>query len=142
MSHFGAVVFISPQIANQEVAAITTAIERLMVPYDLKTLTKEGELNPQGEWDSWKLDSYGTLGDCADQKFANTELAGNGCWVKNLSFDYVPFAVITPDGEWHKEGQMGMFGFSSDHDPYWEDKFDQMREQYANCLAVALDCHI
>jgi len=56
-----------------------------------------------------------------------------------------PLAILTPDGEWHERGAMGMFGmFRCDpHEPVqWRDAAKQIFEQHRTCLAVGIDCHI
>ena len=37
---------------------------------------------------------------------------------------------------------MGIFGQPTDLDSSWDDTFDHLREQYADCVAIALDIHI
>jgi hypothetical protein len=66
----------------------------------------------------------------------------NVCVVGDLSGDSIPFAVITPDGECHREGEMGFFGQSFENDAYWEDRWDELREKWKESVAVVLDCHV
>jgi hypothetical protein len=58
--------------------------------------------------------------------------------------DGPPYAYITPDGEWHGQGEMGWFGVSRDALPFedWINIWKQTREDYADHWAVAIDCHI
>jgi hypothetical protein len=150
MSHFLALVFFPQTIVWQGKAAIVREVGRLMAPYNL--FPTGDEYNPNGTWDGWKIggrwhgvikgissedETIGATAPADDQ-----QLEVNSCLVQDIPYDLVPFAVITPGGIWHTEGEMQEFGLSTNHDPYWEDKYDQLREQYADCLAVALDCHI
>jgi hypothetical protein len=149
MSHFVALVFISPSVFLQGEQAILAETTRLLVPYNL--WPTPNQYNPHGTWDGWEIGGrwHGTVMgrasiDRNDGTFGgfHSLLAMNSCPVRDLDYDLVPFAVVTPDGIWHVEGKMQEFGFASNLDPYWEDKYDQLREQYGDCLAVVLDCHI
>lgn len=55
----------------------------------------------------------------------------------------VPYAVLTPDGEWHQQGEMMMFGMSKDDMPEedWAAKVRAIYGDYQDHLAVVVDCH-
>ena len=57
-----------------------------------------------------------------------------------------PYAVITPDGEWHQRGKMGWFGMSSDEmtKEQWHEEVKKIFRKHAegDYLAVVVDCHI
>jgi hypothetical protein len=150
MSHFLTLVFIPSYIVQQGTRAVIHEAHRLMMPYDLHP-TPGGD-NPDGAWDGWEIGGrwHGTVarGSSIDRDSGSISeaddllLAMNSCRVQDLPYDLVPFAIITPDGILHAEGEMQEFGFAANLDPYWEDKYDRFREQYADSMAVALDCHI
>lgn len=54
----------------------------------------------------------------------------------------IPYAVVTPDGEWHQKGDMGWFGISSNEDNKWAEKFWEILKAHPNSLAVVCDLHI
>lgn len=59
----------------------------------------------------------------------------------------IPFAVVTPDGEWHERGEMGCFGIVRNEKlrDEWEEEVREIASQVAgrdDLLAVAVDLHI
>ena len=56
--------------------------------------------------------------------------------------DFVPFAFVTPDGEWHAKGEIGWWGMSWDEipDDEWERIYSDAVDKYKNF--TLLDCHI
>lgn len=62
--------------------------------------------------------------------------------VSNKLPKFVPFAFVTPDGEWHSKGKMGWWAISWDEmpDDEWEQIYLDAKEKYKkHCV---LDCHI
>jgi hypothetical protein len=57
---------------------------------------------------------------------------------------YIPYALVTPDGEWIERGQMGWWGMSSGDKPQhlWNDQVLTIYEKFSEFDAVLLDCHI
>ena len=57
---------------------------------------------------------------------------------------YVPFAILTPDGEWREKGSMGWWGVIRDEasDAQWHETVKAVLAKYPEHLAVAVDCHI
>jgi len=58
---------------------------------------------------------------------------------------FTPYALVTPDGEWHEMGKMGWFGLSTDEeDPEVWAKFckEEIGKLADTHLAVIVDCHI
>lgn len=55
-----------------------------------------------------------------------------------------PFAIVTPDGKWHEKGEMGWFGMARNKksDDDWSAFLNSIRSEHAECIAVAVDCHI
>lgn len=56
----------------------------------------------------------------------------------------LPFAIITPDGEWHERGQMGWFATVSDEDEGWDARAEKLLrdQQGKGMVAIVVDCHI
>lgn len=56
----------------------------------------------------------------------------------------VPFAVLTPDGEWHEKGEMGWFGVvrGKKDQGDWTAQVKNLLEVNLSCTAVVIDCHI
>lgn len=56
----------------------------------------------------------------------------------------IPFAIITPDGQWNERGKMGWFGCVSDEKSCedWERMAMTVYEAHKDCVGVGLDCHI
>ncbi len=57
---------------------------------------------------------------------------------------YVPFAILTPEGEWVEQGAMGWFAVVSNETPddQWHETVKAVLAKYPNHLAIAVDCHI
>ena len=63
------------------------------------------------------------------------------------SSEFKTFAVVTPDGEWHEQGEMGWFGLSSDTPAEarkWHDDYQAMFIDSADpdLILSVYDCHI
>jgi hypothetical protein len=57
-------------------------------------------------------------------------------------YNHMPFAIITPDGEWHEKGNMGWFGMEHNEKEDWQAIARQILGEHMDCIAVAIDCHI
>ncbi len=79
--------------------------------------------NPQGRWDSWRLQRL------QDSMWLAADVPRNTA----------PVAVITPDGEWH---DLGIWDnpMESEAIPYRE-RADEFLQRYPEYLAVVVDCH-
>jgi hypothetical protein len=117
------------------------------------------EANPDGKWDWWVIGGrwdgwiYGPERESAshDEKGFNLgeehQTAENNTRpVRDIPIDdpnYVPFAVVTPDGQWHQEGTMHMWAIVTDalNPEEWQRQVKELFAQYPNHLAVAVDCH-
>ena len=56
-----------------------------------------------------------------------------------------PYAFVTPDGEWHEQGQMGWFGISTASQESIAQNADDWQEaiqDYQGLYLVYVDCHI
>lgn len=56
--------------------------------------------------------------------------------------DFVPFAILTPDGEWHEEAKMGWWGMTSGEDSDWPQKARAILKAHGGDFAVLCDLHI
>ena len=56
--------------------------------------------------------------------------------------EQIPFAIVTPDGEWHEKGSMGWFGCVSGAKDDWKDVARSILAAHPGSLAVAVDLHI
>lgn len=109
--------------------------------------------NPKSQWDWWSLGGR-WAGEMTGFKFPDdgqggfnfAELyrkqLGNVCYVKHIKPDFVSFAVVTPDGEWHEKGDMGWFGAVSDGKEDWPEIYKQILAQYPEHIACLCDLHI
>jgi hypothetical protein len=61
-----------------------------------------------------------------------------------LANDFVPFALILPDGIWHEKGEMGMFAMVSNEkkEGDWDEKVRTVLQPFKDDLMVQLDVHI
>lgn len=101
-------------------------------------------LNPHGKWDCYT--------------FLDGELAKSGEFthypfqVKDLP-EVIPYAVITPDGQWHEVGRdVGVQAFAknylnysvsiSEEEVIWDLKVKAILAQYPDHLVIGLNCHI
>lgn len=99
-----------------------------------------------------------------EQRLKDPDYTCNGCkgkgkslkwpthWVKEgthmraglVPEDKIPYAVVTPDGEWHQRGEMGWFGTSSNEQPrdLWETTVRNLLQANNDSVAVVVDLHI
>lgn len=78
-------------------------------------------------------------------KFSFKDYGGDIAPVAQIKRDVVPYALMTPDGEWYAKGKMGWFGMSRDDksEDDWKDLATKLKEKYrSNHLGVVVDCHI
>lgn len=79
---------------------------------------------------------------------AEHQTVANNCRrVSDIPIDdpyYVPFAILTPEGEWREKGSMGWWGIIADEesDSKWHETVKKVLGKYPDHLAVAVDCHV
>ena len=58
--------------------------------------------------------------------------------------EIIPFAIVTPDGEWHEEGEMGWWGMVKDkkEKTNWKEEVLQIYKSWKGHLAIGCDLHI
>lgn len=114
--------------------------------------------NPRAKWDWWRvggrwdgliqgvvrLSSGGFNSGPDHERIENNSRPVEDLLAEEDEEVRTPFAVLTPDGEWHQSGAMGWWGIVSDEvEPSdWEAQVRQLYHRYRDCLAVAIDCHI
>ena len=112
-------------------------------------------LTSEIEWDEIKarrLKELEPYEDCFARKFYNPEYFSQlypteEAYIKSNT-EFSTYAVVTPDGTWHAEGEMGWFGFGSDtpdskrefENNYWENFIKPAIEN--GWYLTVVDCHI
>ena len=108
--------------------------------------------NPDSKWDwyriggRWDGEIAGKPAESADGGFnfspQHERLENNLTTVKDMVT--VPFAFLTPDGEWHEQGQMGWWDVVHDGKPEdaWAKEVEQIKATYGDHYIVGVDCHI
>ncbi len=105
-----------------------------------------------GRWDGWIFGPERAQA-CSDGEGgfnfgAEHQMVRDNCRrVSDIPIDdphYVPFAILTPEGEWIEKGSMGWWGIIADEasDAQWHKTVKKVLSKYPNHLAVAVDCHI
>jgi len=63
---------------------------------------------------------------------------------KDNGGSFIPFAMVTPDGQWHEKGKMGWWACVSDEKDGddWEAACKEIYEKYSDHIVVACDLHI
>ena len=123
-----------------------------------KESDSEGNLlttyNPKSKWDwyviggRWDGEVQGKPRDDSEGVFnfgdEHHQLKYNTCLVSELAFDFVPYAIITPDGYWHEKGRLGWWGVTINPLPgdSWEAEAVLIFGAYRGCLAIGVDYHI
>ena len=64
--------------------------------------------------------------------------------IENIPPNVTPFALLTPDGEWHEHGRMGWWGMVSEEkeDFLWADEVRGLLKRWPGTIVVVVDCHI
>ena len=107
--------------------------------YNKEYIDKDGNFtvtyNPKSKWDWYEIG--GRYSDVID---GNIEL------VKNLPKDFVTYAFVDLDGNWHEPGRMGWFGVSSATEEelkkFYDNYYDNFLNGHEDCFIVIVDCHI
>lgn len=113
--------------------------------FDDEMIAENGDLlstyNPKSKWDwytvggRWKCSLPVFSGEYVDKAYAI-----DVDWDKVL-----PFAFVTPDGEWHEKGEMGWFscvGHEKSEDD-WKHEFTEFIKTLRSDVKVkVVDCHI
>ena len=114
--------------------------------YTEDEIDEEGNLystyNPKSKWDWYSIGGRwnGSL-ITNDGKETNEDYANQIDWYKTC----MPFAFITPDGEWHEKGEMGWWAIVDNEKEAgaWEKEFRDFVSTIGDDIVVTLvDCHI
>lgn len=102
------------------------------------TGSHESTCNPQGWWD-W----YCIGGRWAGYLPTKQDI----CTIEELlafkEKNWIPYAIVTPDGKWHQKGEMHMFGMSDDKmtDEEWGTEVIRLCKESKDCKIVVVDIH-
>lgn len=74
----------------------------------------------------------------------------NSCPGREVSPEFVPYAYVTPDGEWHERGRMGWWGITIEDEDgngekdadAWRDEWTRAVGEHSGNLVVLVDCHV
>ncbi len=92
------------------------------------------ELLPPGEPEEYNVDPM------IDRWYISNDLPNPGWMLVNeLPADYIPEAVVTPDGVWH--GNEETHHFADARDPAWVEAYRQIITDYPRHLAVGAGGH-
>ena len=110
--------------------------------------------NPLSKWDWWRIGGRWD-GNISGQDRPSEDggfnfggdyesLEANSIVVSKLADDFSCFALVTPDGQWHEKGSMGMWGMVSDPKDLddWLEQLHGLLVLHGDCLAVGCDLHI
>lgn len=113
--------------------------------YDDEMVAENGDLlstyNPKSKWDWYTIGGRWNGG----LKLLSGELV-NEAYASEIDWSYnIPFAFITPDGEWNEKGEMGWCGCVSNEkkEVDWEAEFKDFIDNLDDdVLVTVVDCHI
>ena len=94
------------------------------------------------DWKPKKGECNGCGGKGISTKFQLAPFTRDVMPANKIPKDYVPFAIVTPDGKWHEKGEMGWWAMVSNEDKSWEKKGKELLWKHELCLAVLVDAHI
>lgn len=104
---------------------------------------------------AWRLDYWTVgqeqIGDAESAAVcgvgADPDLAGNVCLVPRLPAQFLPGAIVTPEGRWHDLCDFGWKPVNGDSRPnresyaQWVRHVRELLAANANCVAVEVDAH-
>lgn len=102
------------------------------------TGTYETTYNPEGWWD-W----YTIGGRWSGYLPTGKDICSVEELLEHKSKDWIPYAMLTPDGKWHQKGEMLSFGYSDDKmtDEEWGTEVLKLVNAHPKHLVVVVDCH-
>ncbi len=91
--------------------------------------------NPQSQWDWWVIGGRWEGWLSRSNRLRTVQAAQQ---------HKIPFAVVTPDGQWHAQGRIGWWGMASEEktDDVWANTVQQLLLAYPDATAVSCDLHI
>jgi hypothetical protein len=137
MSHFLAIVLIDPSDGQ-----VPEKAHRLMWPYfdpNMETVDAKCDgfvIGGRYDGDIWGKQQHCNLSP-AEYKIRYgldvVEVEDNIRMVSELRSGLLPYAVVTPDGQWHD--------CKGKQTSQWETEWSAFVAQFPNHVAVAIDCH-
>lgn len=100
--------------------------------------------NPAGKWDWYQIGGRWN-GWLHDRDCKSSEDDDNVATVEHvIARDKIPFALVTPDGSWHEQGQMGWWGAVIDGKETvdWHAEAKAILQNYLDHSMVLVDAHI
>lgn len=119
-------------------------------------ITKAPEYADDEKYEEWRKQMNGCNG-CSGKGYREEQpryYAGEGdldalarrniVEVSRINEEFYPFAFITPDGMWTEKGRMGWWAMveGQKEENNWKGQWDQAKADFADCLAVLVDCHV
>jgi hypothetical protein len=110
----------------------------------------DDELKPDTKLDYWCVGGGNIKDDLSATQLnvaTNPDLASNVCLVSRLPVDFIPGAVVTPDGKWHDLCDFGwrlMRGDSPENRAaleLWDEEARKLFAVHEDCIAVEFDTH-
>ena len=131
---------------NPDESDFDAALEATLEPH---RLDEDAEVSPSYYWDYWHLtsDPFGELQPARQETTIDGRCARNSRIVGELHDEYLPSAVITPDGEWN---DLSEHGWRLIDDPCesnanalheWEVRFSKLRAKHFNMVGVEVLYH-
>jgi hypothetical protein len=120
------------------------------------TGTYKSTYNPKSQWDWYRVGGRwdGTI-QCREKELdtdgfnfddTHEEIKNNILSTRLLAEnEVIPFAILTPDGDWHQKGKMGWWGCSTDEmsEEEWKKEALKIYSQHeGKYVGIGLDCHI
>jgi hypothetical protein len=122
------------------------------------------DMNVDSRWDYWLIGGgfdglvrgHEVHAQCREEAVESlTEeeyLSRNVCPVVDMPEDVIPFSLVTPDGDWFSEGDLGWSlleaygegtyrGKTKEAEQQWPRIARSLLEKHLDCIAVGLDVH-
>ncbi|PZR95323.1 MAG: hypothetical protein DLM69_11740 [Candidatus Chloroheliales bacterium] len=114
-------------------------LEKTLRPYTIVDPEELEEMEDAGAIPQGAAAEY-TTDPKIDRWYISNDLPDPG-WmlVSHLPAEYVPEAVVTPDGVWHADEKLAHFADA--RDPAWITKYRQLLRDYHEHLAVSAGGH-
>jgi hypothetical protein len=115
---------------------------------------------PGALWEQWVGDCNGCSGSGASRNFHNREMDHGELCGKSRSVNVLPVktilakyaddehtthAVVTPDGKWHEQGEMGWFGTTrgpAKTENNWKAEWLKLLKEHKDLTATLVDAHV
>jgi hypothetical protein len=94
--------------------------------------------NPKSKWDWWRVG--GRFASHWGEEFPVSEALKDS--PNRPKEEKIPFAILTPDGEWLERGRMGWFASVSNEKEDWPEIATKVLEKYKDYNVTVLDVHI